>query len=95
MIKHTGPTKLQMKPPSKDSQQLDKGKETSSTSPLSHTENLRFTHLLFVSTVSRWFNDGRQNDDNKRHPVASDAKVERPNGGVEHEDHHTVQLHSF
>lgn len=54
-----------------------------------------YTHLLLVSSISCWFNDGRYTDYNKRRPITSDEKVEGPNGGVEHKDHHAVQLHSF
>lgn len=51
--------------------------------------------LLFFSAISIKPNTGGYNDDKKRCAIARSIQVEGPNGGVEHQDNHAVQLHPF
>lgn len=52
-------------------------------------------HVLFVSAVAFWSNDGRYDDDKEGSSVTREEQVEGPNAGIEHQDHHAVQLHPF
>lgn len=96
MMKHTGPKKLQMRPSFSDSQQLaspEKENRVSESVSQWVGRNDEGQDSLILSAVSIRPGGGRQHHNEQRRPVAGEEEVTQADGGVEDQDHHTVELH--
>lgn len=62
---------------------------------LKHKQKHSHCYLLIFSAVASWSDHDRYDNDSKRHPVTNEVQIEGPNGGIKHQDNHSVQLNSF